>query len=170
MTPRSELPSPGLPRPELSIGHPEFDAFLSAPVGEDADGVGLSVMSALARTGLDPWSEAARLSDLPHDAAVEALAATLGRLPPGSWKQAGDLSSLADLARRLADCLPRSHRPVAQPGRPADTAKSRPAARPVSGPMLWLLYGAIAVGFYFLFSQLQPERQLEPAPSRTTQQ
>jgi len=32
----------------LSIGHPEFDAFLSAPVGEDADSVELSVMSALA--------------------------------------------------------------------------------------------------------------------------
>jgi hypothetical protein len=163
MTPRPELPSPGLPRPELSIGHPEFDAFLSAPVGEDADGVELSVMSALARTGLDPWSEAARLSDLPHDAAVEALAATLGQLPAGSWKQAGDLGTLGDLARRLADCLPRSHSPVCEPGRPAA------AARTASGPMLWLLYAAVAVGFYMLFSQLQADNQLEPSSRAATQ-
>ncbi len=169
MTPRSGPPFPELPRPELAIGHPEFDAFLSAPVGEEADGIELTVMSALARIGLDPWSEAARLSDLPHDAAVEALAATLGQLPTGSWKQGGDLGSLGDLARRLADCLPRSHRPVAEPGRPAIAARPRPAARTASGPMLWLLYAAIAVGFYVLFSQLQADNQLEPSSRTSTQ-
>ena len=169
MIPRSESPSPELPRPELSIGHPEFDAFLSAPVGEDADGVALTVMSALARIGLDPWSEAARLSDLPHDAAVEALAMTLGQLQAGSWKQAGDLGSLGDIARRLADCLPRGHRPVDEPGRPVTAAPKRPAARTMSGPMLWLLYAAIAVGFYMLFSQLQADNQLEPASRASTQ-
>ncbi len=169
MTPRSESPSPELPRPELSIGHPEFDAFLSAPVGEDADGIGLTVMSALARIGLDPWSEAARLSDLPHDAAVEALAVTLGQLPTASWKQAGDIGTLGDLARRLADCLPRSHLPVDEPGRRAAAAPARPAARTPSGPMLWLLYAAIAVGFYVLFSQLQADNRLEPPSPASTQ-
>jgi hypothetical protein len=149
----------------LSIGHPEFDAFLSAPADEDAEGVGPSVMSALARIGLDPWSEAARLSDLPSDAAVEALALMLGKLPAGSGQPADDRRSLAERARRLADCLP-----VKAAGQPAGGARSQPAARTVSGPLLWLFYAAIAVGFYFLFSQLQPERQLEPAPSRTTQQ
>ena len=187
MTPRTELPRPELPRPELSIGHPEFDAFLSAPVGEGADGVELSVMSALARIGLDPWSEAARLSDLPRDAAVEALALTLGKLPAGSWPPADDLRNLADRARRLADCLPRSHRPVEQPveqhvgqhvGQPAGpgaAAPSRPAkaaaSKKAGGPMLWLLYAAIAFGFYLLFSQLQPDHQFEPASrAPTTQQ
>ena len=169
MTPRTQLPRPELPRPELSIGHPEFDAFLSAPVGEDADGVGLSVMSALARIGLDPWSEAARLSDLPRDAAVEALTLTLGKLPAGSGRPADDRSDL-ERARRLADCLPRSHLAVEAASRRASVVKARPAPRTVSGPLIWLFYAAIAVGFYFLFSQLQPERQLEPGPSRTTQE
>src|SRR5690242_19308420 len=122
------------PRPELPIGHPEFDAFLSASIGEDADGVGVTVMSALARLGLDPWSEAARLSDLPREAAVAALVLTLGRLPAGSWQRAGDQVDdqvgdrvgVGDLARRLADCLPRSHRPVSQPGQSPDTARPRP--------------------------------------------
>lgn len=170
MTPRTELPRPELPRPELSIGHPEFDAFLSAPVDEDADGGGLSVMSALARIGLDPWSEAARLSDLPRDAAVEALAVMLGKLPAGSGQPADDRRGLAERARQLADCLPRSHLPVEAAARPAGGARIQPAARTVSGPLLWLFYAAVAVGLYFLFSQLQPERQLEPGPSRTTQQ
>ena len=174
MTTDPEMPRSDVPRPELPMGHPEFDAFLSAPVGEDADGVGLSVMSALARLGLDPWSEAARLSDLPRDAAVAALALTLGKLPAGSWTPAGDGRSLGDLAQRLADCLPRSHRPVDAPldafGRPQGAARPRPAAKTVSGPMLWLLYAAIAVGFYLLFSQLQPDYQLEPASRASTQQ
>lgn len=166
MTPRTELPRPELPRPELSPGHPELDAFLSTPLGDGADGVGMTVMSALARIGLDPWSEAARLSDLPREAAVEALAASLGRLPAGSWTLPADLRSLAEVARRLADDLPRRHRPVDAPGRPAAAAASEQAR----GPLNWLLYAAIAFGFYLLVSQMQPERQLEPAPSRTTQQ
>lgn len=158
MTPRTESPRPDLPRPELSIGHPEFDAFLSARVGADADGVELSVMSALARLGLDPWSETARLSDLPRHAAVEALTLTLGKLPAGSWKPADDHRNLADLAHRLADCLPRTHRPV---DRHVDLSVDRHGA--VFRPPLWLFYAAIAVGFYMLFSQVQFDHQLEPA-------
>jgi hypothetical protein len=158
-----EQPSPERPRPELSPGHPEFDAFLSTALGDGADGAGMTVMSALARIGLDPWSEAARLSDLPREAAVEALAASLGRLPAGSWTLPADLRSLVDVARRLADDLPRSHRPVDAPGRPAAAAASRPASEQARGPLTWLLYAAIAFGFYLLVSQLQPDHQLEPA-------
>jgi hypothetical protein len=175
MTIDREQPNPERPRPELSPGHPEFDAFLSAPLGEGADGVGITVMSALARIGLDPWSEAARLSDLPREAAVEALALSLGKLPPGSWTPAGDPRSLADIARRLADGLPRSHRPVDAPRRPAGAAESRPAAKaPASSkgarPLTWLLYAAIAVAFYLLLSQLQPDHQFEPVARPPTEQ
>jgi hypothetical protein len=41
----------------------------------------LSVVSALARTGVDPWGEAAELSRLPRRAATERLAALLAALP-----------------------------------------------------------------------------------------
>jgi hypothetical protein len=43
---------------------PEFNPFLFALVGEEVDGVPLSVLSALSRLGLDPRDEAARLSHL----------------------------------------------------------------------------------------------------------
>ena len=36
----------------------EFQAFLYAPIGEEENGTTLSVLSALARLGLDPWKQA----------------------------------------------------------------------------------------------------------------
>ena len=51
-------------RPEYSLVHSEFNEFLFAFVGEEKSGADLTVLSALARLGLDPWNEAARLSAL----------------------------------------------------------------------------------------------------------
>ena len=36
----------------------EFDSFLCAPIGEERNGMLLSVLSALARLDVDPWQEA----------------------------------------------------------------------------------------------------------------
>ena len=47
----------------FSLG-PEFDPFLFAPIGAEPNGMPLSVLSALARIGADPWQEAARLTAL----------------------------------------------------------------------------------------------------------
>jgi hypothetical protein len=52
---------------------PQFDAFLFAPVGEDRNGMPVSVLSTLARLGRDPWKEAAALAGLPEGAARERL-------------------------------------------------------------------------------------------------
>jgi len=59
----------------------DFDPFLSASIGEEPNGMTLSVVSALARTGVDPWQEAAALSRLPRRAATERLAALIAALP-----------------------------------------------------------------------------------------
>jgi hypothetical protein len=45
----------------------EFNDFLFAPIGEEGNEMLLSVLSALARLGVDPWQEAARLSQLPKE-------------------------------------------------------------------------------------------------------
>jgi hypothetical protein len=63
---------------------PEFNDFLFAPVGEERNEMRLSVLSALARLDIDPWQEAANLSDLPRKTATERLAALLERLPPST--------------------------------------------------------------------------------------
>ena len=90
----------------------EFDAFLFAPVGEERNGMLLSVVSALARLDVDPWQEAAKLARLPAEAATRRLTSLLTALPdvvpprrdPGT------------IAARLIGLLPHS----AEPDRPPD--------------------------------------------------
>jgi hypothetical protein len=55
---------------------PDLDKFLFATVGDEIDGIPLSVISVLARLGLDAWAEADRLSSLSTREAVEQLAST----------------------------------------------------------------------------------------------
>src|SRR3954471_13380440 len=97
-------------RPEYSLGHSEYNAFLFAAVGEERVGT-LTVLSALSRLGVDPWQEAARLSDLPRDTAARALAATFARLPEGGWKQA----DLGAIAASLVASLPTHSTPEIPP-------------------------------------------------------
>ena len=59
----------------------EFDAFLFAPVGDDGNGMLLSVLSALARLDVDPWQEAANLAQLPRSTATERLTSLIAALP-----------------------------------------------------------------------------------------
>jgi hypothetical protein len=51
---------------------PEFDDFFYAPIGADGVEMPLSVLSALARLDVDPWTEAAELSELPKGAAAQS--------------------------------------------------------------------------------------------------
>ena len=62
-----------------SVSHlgSEFDDFLFAPIGEDRNGMLLSVLSALARLDVDPWQEAAQLAGLPGETATQRLASLI---------------------------------------------------------------------------------------------
>jgi hypothetical protein len=60
---------------------PEFDQFLGASIGEDRNGTGLSVLSALARLDVDPWKEAASLARMPREAAAVRLTELIEALP-----------------------------------------------------------------------------------------
>ncbi len=59
---------------------PRYDEFLFAQIGEQENGMPMSMASALTRLGLDPWEEAARLGTLPTAAAVGAVAALMARM------------------------------------------------------------------------------------------
>lgn len=61
----------------------EFDAFLFEPIGEEANGMLLSVLSALARLDVDPWQEASKLACLPAEIATQRLASLIAALPHG---------------------------------------------------------------------------------------
>lgn len=91
------------PRSVPSPRHSEFNDFLFAIIGEEKSGIQLTVLTALARLGLDPWAEAARLSDMTNEEAKIALAAAIGTFPEGDWK-AADLPSIAGrLVKRLPE-------------------------------------------------------------------
>jgi hypothetical protein len=83
------------PGASVTFFRPEFNDFLYAAVSADRSEMPLSVLSALSRLNIDPWREAAELSELPPDTATKRLALLLARLPGGRWAQA-DLSTIAD--------------------------------------------------------------------------
>jgi hypothetical protein len=88
-----------------SVSHlgSEFDDFLFAPIGEDKNGMLLSVLSALARSDVDPWQEAAKLAGLPGETAIQRLASLIAALPGGPSAHPDP----ATIAARLVALLPR---------------------------------------------------------------
>ena len=62
-------------------GGTPFDGFLYADLGQDRAGNTVSVLSALARLGHDPWDEAADLAALPRVGARCRIAEMLSRFP-----------------------------------------------------------------------------------------
>lgn len=64
----------------IALPGTEFNDFLFAPIGEDSNGMLVSVLSGLARLDVDPWQEAAKLAQLPGGAATQRLASLIGVL------------------------------------------------------------------------------------------
>jgi len=96
----------------FSLLHSDLNNFLFASVGDESNGMPLSVISAMTRLGVDPWDEAARLAALPKALAAEALAPMIARLSIGRLPRSDDLA----VARRLAGLLPMAEH-AASPGR-----------------------------------------------------
>ena len=97
--------------PSVSYLTPQFDDFLFARIDEDSEATPLSVLSVLARLGVDPWEEAAKLTRLERVSAakrlVEFIAATPGA--PAAYLSAKTVSD------RLIDLLPSSAGVTVQP-------------------------------------------------------
>ena len=103
-------------RPDHSPSHARYTSFLFTVVGaEKSDarnsGEDITVLTALARIGIDPWQEAARLARLPRGEAADSLAATFLNLPDTRWAD-GDA---AGAAQRLVDALPKPRSRAAAP-------------------------------------------------------
>jgi hypothetical protein len=133
-------------RPEYSLGHSEFNEFLFAFIGEEKGGQQLTVLSALARLGLDPWGEAARLSELSEEAATDALAAAIGTLPGGDWKA----SEQQSIAAGLVNFLPRHNSPSARSPQGGGITDQQQK----SGALRWLVWIALGAALFFAISHL----------------
>jgi len=115
----------------------DLNAFLFAPISRDKDGVSITVLSALARTGVDPWEEAAQIADLPLERAGRKLVTLLATLPS---QTSSDEESTA-IATRLVALLHRLPAPKAEPAGATPIAGSKPSR--TIDPALYYLAGLI---------------------------
>ena len=125
---------------------PEFDAFLFASVGEEVDGLPLSVLSALARLGLDPWDEAARLARLTRETAANQLAKMIGGLHDRRWSASEAWRIASGLVERLpiAGAVATDARPA--PGTTLATGFATPSVWIYLAMVLAMLVSLIASG------------------------
>jgi hypothetical protein len=86
----------------FSLLHSDLNDFLFASVGDEQNGMPLSVLSALTRLGVDPWEEAGRLAALPKALAAEAMASMIARFPIARPLRSDNLA----VGRRLVELLP----------------------------------------------------------------
>jgi hypothetical protein len=141
----------------------EFHEFLYAPIGNDHEGMTLSVLSALARQDLDPWTEASRLAQLPEKAAAQQILDWLDVLPHRT------LAGLdrTEVAGRLTALLPRRvTQNLAARLRPASTkAPQSPAAVANFNWRFFFLYFFLMLMMNWLMavSHTPPSTPLSPA-------
>jgi hypothetical protein len=123
-----------------------FDPFLYAAVGEERNGMLLSVLSALARLDLDPWFEAANLSRLSPSAAKERLTGLLSSLPASQLK-----APAAATITRLLGLLPMAAPEAAwSPRGPVVAMKSRTP---------WPMMGLILIALLMMFAEQLAEQR-----------
>jgi hypothetical protein len=138
---------------------PEFDAFLFALIGEDRNGLSLSVASALARMDLDPWQEAAALAALPPDTATQRVAALFQALPD-------ELLSDRDrgtMATRLIALLPRpANSEIRSPPESLDIGRTIHSVLGMGGIFLLIM-------LVLLFAQFVMAQHDWPTPSDAPQ-
>jgi hypothetical protein len=79
-----------------------FDAFLFASIGEQENGMPVSVLSALARLDIDPWREAESLARMPAKSADLRLKSLIEKLPDTPAKRDDE----GTIASRLIALLP----------------------------------------------------------------
>ena len=103
-------------RPSVSSFTSRYNHFLFAPICEEANGMRLSVLSALARMDVDPWEEATRLAAMPKAIAERTLVSTLDQVLGKSCQR----SETEVIAARLVQLLP-------QPGEGATVAQTETA-------------------------------------------
>jgi hypothetical protein len=141
-------------RPGSAIGLvATFDEFLFAPIGNDRNGMPLSVLSALVRLDVDPWAEAAGLARLSAAAASSRLASLITEFPYELTAH----QDPATVASRLVALLPR------------ETASTLVAAQGASAipTAVWMMFCVFWMVFLLGSHLLTPPQDAAPASPTT---
>ena len=148
----------------FSLQYSSLNGFLFADVGVEANGMTLSVLSTLARRGMDPWQEAERLAKLPRTEAVDGLAQIIATTPTSRWS----LLDARAIASRLVALLP-------APGAgPYNASSAQTATKPTMtrGRILVLASAALLFGLtlnFFFSHRAAPPDSAATAPWSVTQ-
>lgn len=141
----------------------DLNSFLFAEVGVEASGMPLSVLSAIARLGMDPWQEAQRLAKLPRTAAVDVLARMIAAMPASKWP----LPDAMAIAGKLVALLPgRSSSPPAVPSAEPEAAETW---RRLRWAVVFAFLGMVFAGL--MLNHLKPATETlgtDPAASLST--
>jgi len=132
---------------------PEFEPFLYAILGDEQNGMPLTIISALARSGVDPWREAARIARLPKESALEMLARMI---PDRSGDEAADFAS--SLISLLPAARPSLNSPLPGP------AGGVPRWSPLIPGLLALLIGLAVFALFRTAPPTTGQDQKPPPP------
>jgi hypothetical protein len=141
------------------LSRSELDAFLFAPVVDDANGMTVSVLSMLARAGVDPRSKAAELARMTIGKATDTLTSFIGESLQGLVSR----DDTETIAARLAALLPRRANPINPLGqtKTGNTELTQARAVRIAAILVCLLMGAI----WAAAAQQPPARVGEAGPA-----
>jgi hypothetical protein len=138
---------------ELSRLEPQYDAFLFASVRE-TDEMTLSVLSVLARQDVDPWQEAARLTQLSREQAINSLASKIWKSDSERWSP----SEASILAARLIRLLPSHSPPLSNPLSTGDSSR---------GLTFWLAAGMLFASITVYGHTMQKLTNIPSSPTHS---
>lgn len=129
-----------------------LNAFLFAEIGTELNGSSLTLLSALARLGQDPWAEAAKWAKLPKAAMIDRLAQVLLQMPLSPQALVEARATASRLVLLLPSQSPRSVPPTV----PSKSLIPRWA-------LVAICCAAVALGFAFnMMSASAPANQVMP--------
>ncbi len=118
---------------------PAYEDFLSAEVGQDDKGIDVTVLSMLARLGVDPWQEASELTALaetPAQKRLEALLESFTDVPtPDVERDTLAKALLAYLPSRVNAPKPSTRGPAVNSMQPTLTS-----------PVFWIVAVILVIG------------------------
>jgi len=141
-------------RARFSTLSASYDDFLFAPVWEDANGMRVTVLSALARMNVDPWEEATRLAAMPKATAEKTLLSILDLVSGRIWTP----PEAAAISARLVRLLPQPGQAAAGTANAATgtaiaaTGTAKVSAQRTNYWWVWL-------GFWLVMSFMMPHHQ-----------
>ena len=139
----------------ISVLGSEFDDFLFASIGDDRNDMPLSVLSALARSDIDAWQEAAELARLPDEIAIQRLALLIAALP--DWPSMHP--DPRTIAARLITLLPRR----AHSNIPAREALLSIGTATNSRVVIYMIVINVIIAIFLIAASHEPPTQVENA-------